>query len=297
MLQLRLMKMVKLVKTEYKPAFEQLLDEVVSDINNGKNVNMVYTGAPRMGKSITMESFVYAYSKRTKRKYSISGVVWDIEPFVQIYNDANDGDAVRFDEAGVGISNRDWYEKKNKKLLVILQTMGFKHLLFCVTSPSFSYIDSAARKLFHHHIDVIARKKDFVVIKWRKLSYNSQTGKIYYKRPIVYDKNGTPYMLNTLKLYAPPKTVIEEYKKASEQWKRDMGEEISRIMKEDNGQDVDEEATAKKVLEMKSYFIKTRANKPYVAVESIENHFKVSNRSARRIKSLVEQKLSHTSNI
>lgn len=272
----------------------QLVNRIISNISEGKNVNIAVTGSPRMGKSITLETIVYLYCQLTKRKYSINGIVWDIEPFVQLYNDAKDGDAVRFDEAGVGISNRDWYEKKNKQLLTVLQTMGFKHLFFGVTSPSFSYIDSAARKLFHIHIEVIARKKDFVVVKWREVSYNSQTGKAYYKRPVVYNERGLPYLLNTLKIYMPPKEVIDGYNKASEIWKKATGEEISRMMKEDYKKEVNEEEVAKKVFEMKDYFVKLKGNKQFVPVESIENYFKVSTRAAKRIKSLAERKMAHT---
>lgn len=269
-------------------ALRQIIWRWKQRIRKGGNVNVILTGSPRLGKSVTMEGIAYIYNPE---RYSVSNVVWDIEPFVQRYNEARIGDSIRFDEAGVGVNSRDWFAKKSKQFVAIMQTMGFKNLLVMMTTPSFDYIDSQARKLFHWYIEVVERENNYVVLKVRELQYNAQTGKTYFKRPLVRNKDGTPYYMDVVKFYRPPQRIIDDYDKASETWKEKMGKDIQKLIKEAYREEVDEDEAVKTILAQPEYFTKKWGKKSIISQEVIENHFKIRLRAARRIKFAAEERL------
>lgn len=243
-----------------------MIDQIRKEIRDGGNVNVVITGLPRSGKSLTMESIAYAFNPA---KWTIENTAWDIQPFIELYNKAEKGSILKFDEAGVGMSSREWYEKKNKKLTFIIQTYGFKNLLVIMTTPSFDFIDVTARKLFHHyiHINKKYKNKGYVSCKWRWIKYNPQNGKTYLERPIVRVGNAG-IRVNGFKIRLPPKFVIDAYNRKSEEWKQKFGEIIEKELSEVQVKKPTDEELFQRMIAEPEKFISKKTRKGYKVTAS-----------------------------
>lgn len=108
----------------------------------------------------------------------------------QIKKDELYGAAIVWDEAGVGIPARDWYDISNKSISMTLQVFGrYLPIVFFVT-PDVSYIDSQARKLFHGFYEMSRTSNQFAIARPFNVNYNKRTGKVYYVYPRMNIPNG-----------------------------------------------------------------------------------------------------------
>ncbi len=122
------------------------------------------------------------------------------------------GSAICFDEAGVGLSSRDWYSTQNKIFNAILQTFRRENLIVFFTVPDFSFIDSQARKLFHMIIETngIIRKRQVARLKPLRISVSKRTGKVYMIYPRFWTKEGI-LRLNLVEVYKPTLRLRKDY--------------------------------------------------------------------------------------
>ena len=97
----------------------------------------------------------------------------------------NKGSMIIFDEAGVSISSRNWFQDVQKDIMFILQSFRHYNIGVIFTTPDRSFVDSQARKLFHDYLEVL--KIDFednhVIIKPFQLQKNAYKGEVYTKYP------------------------------------------------------------------------------------------------------------------
>jgi hypothetical protein len=123
------------------------------------------------------------------------------------------GDVIIFDEAGVGMSSREWYSVQNKLLGTVLQTFRNMNVSVIFTTPNLSFIDVQARKLFHCYMDTayIDYKKEEAYLKVYNIQVNSRLDKIYYKKPRFTNDEGRVYTMSHLVLNKPDKKMSEYY--------------------------------------------------------------------------------------
>lgn len=65
------------------------------------------------------------------------------------------GSMVLFDEAGVSISCRKWFEQNQIALMNILQSFRILNIGTIITTPNMSFIDNQARKLIHEYLKAL----------------------------------------------------------------------------------------------------------------------------------------------
>ena len=128
-------------------------------------------------------------------------------------NQLSKGDTIIFDEAGVGMSSREWYSVQNKLLGTILQTFRNMNVNVIFTTPNLSFIDVQARKLFHNYFETsyIDYQKEEAYLKVYDIQINSRLDKIYYKRPKLSDEKGRCYTIGHLIIDKPDEKVTEFY--------------------------------------------------------------------------------------
>lgn len=125
------------------------------------------------------------------------------------------GGAIVWDEAGVGMPAREWYDLSNKSISYTLQVFGkYRPIVFFVTQDV-SYIDTQARKLFHGFYEAQRMSNQYAMIKPFDVRYNKRSTKVYYVYSRFHLRNddaiGAKLVLKKIKMQRPPKELEGRY--------------------------------------------------------------------------------------
>ncbi len=127
-------------------------------------------------------------------------VVFTPSEFMEEIQDMNKGEAIMFDEAGVGIPAREWQRIQNRLMGYTAQLFRHKNLCVFFTVPSMMFIDAQLRALMH---GIIATKSIdyeqrvsiakyyrinhdpvFAMTKFETFEYTGRDGNIYALDPL-----------------------------------------------------------------------------------------------------------------
>jgi hypothetical protein len=213
------------------------------------------------------------------------------------------GGAIIWDEAGVGIPAREWYDMSNKSISYTLQVFGrYRPIVYFVTQDM-GYIDSQARKLFHGFYEMNRMDNNYAIAKPFDVKYNKRSGKVYYVYPRYHLKNfdayGTKLIIRKIKILKPFKEIEDRYDWHSKVFK----DKIVAQMKERSEKYRSGEIEAKKmtVAEIIEALVKNKENQLYLSKrskiddiifdkDSIRHEFGIPDSQARHIKKMAEMK-------
>lgn len=155
-----------------------------------KNFLGVLTGPCGVGKSYTGISIC----QQVDPTFCAERIIFSLEELMELINGGKlkTGDAILWDEAGVGISNREWQGVMNKTVNFLLQTFRSRQLIVIFTAPYMDFLDNLTKKLFN--AEFIVMNIDYTTkearIKPQFLQYSSRYHKFYYKYLRVKTKRG-----------------------------------------------------------------------------------------------------------
>jgi hypothetical protein len=202
-------------------------------------------GRPQAGKSlldITKNTILDAsfYDSLEER------VVYDANGFMhamnQIVKHKIRGRAVTWDEAGVGMPARKWYDLSNQAISYTIQVAGVFGPFISFVTQDMSYIDSQPRKLINSFFDVSRTNNKYSTAKVFNITVDRRRGKAYFKYPTMITKEGIHIKLSKgIKLTKPPKELIDRYMEHSKPYK----EKITQMM-EQRTEDFDDGVMEKK---------------------------------------------------
>lgn len=179
------------------------------------------TGKMRSGKSL----FTAFNCALLYKHFNIENdIVYKEQEFSSRFKELSQyGEAIIWDEAGVGMPAREWYKIQNRELGKRLQTIGHLRPIIFFVTPDITFIDTQPRKMFDYFFEVTGRTDNYSKIKPFRLDVNKRTGKIYYRYPRMVDQNGL-HRMRMIKFHLPPKEFIDQYKGHSEPAKMGLRE-------------------------------------------------------------------------
>jgi len=264
--------------------------------HQNKNWLCIICGETGSGKSYS----ALAIAKLIDPSFNIDRVVFTPEELIRLLNSRklHKGNVIMFDEAGVGIPAREWYSLSNKAINYIFQTFRHENLGVIFTTPSFDFIDSQTRKLFHTYIQTISVnfKEKVVESRWFNLQYNPRFGQMYYKHFRVATEQGI-IIVDPIEISKPPEDLVEAYENKKRQFtkvlKKDVESDIRFARIKEEKKMITPEDIAKEILANEKKYVKTTAKgKKWVDVNLIELNFPVGRYRAMRSKKLVESVLN-----
>ena len=184
-----------------------------------KNFLAINVGQTGSGKSWGALRIAYDMDRDylNRHRFSMEKVVFSPSQFLALVRKGLPiGSFIVWDEAGVGLSSREWYSKVNRFLVKVLQTFRFQQLGVIFTTPAMNNIDKQARQLFHSIITysgTVSNNYSNAVFKW--IDYDSMGDKFYYKYPRVFN-SGVSHILRSINVAKPPNALIEEYEVVKE---------------------------------------------------------------------------------
>lgn len=159
------------------------------------------------------------------------------------------GSFIVFDEAGVGISNRDWYSEVNKQVGFVMDTWRDQNRGAIFTLPSLGGLDKKALGRLHGYIDMkgINYQDGVSLGKYYNIVQDTWSGQIYRKFP-EFRKPGKNYKVEKkwIKFSTPSKELRKAYEEKVSKFKQDLAEEgfekVQDEMSDDDGKDPKEVA-------------------------------------------------------
>jgi len=140
------------------------------------NLNILITGEPGSGKSYAALRIACEFDP-----FFVDDpiIVFSVADYIkEITGDRlKKGRAIIFDEAGVGISKRQWYSVLNQAVNSTFQTMRSMNFLTILTSPFSDFIDKDTQKLIQFNIDFVKKIDKGRVFKITKRSYSETLSK------------------------------------------------------------------------------------------------------------------------
>lgn len=265
-----------------------VLNELKKDVDAGHNKNLLIIGAPRTGKSYA----ALRIAELLDPAFTVEHVVWTIPQFLELINSdkLKDGSAIIFDEAGVSINARNWYEKTNKEAMMILQTYGYRHFIVIFTTPSMSYLDSQSRKLFNYSIETLGvnTRDNTSKVKMRFMQHNPLEGKVYFKIPVV---SGVAY--DYLVLGKPSAKLCHAYDKKSEFWKSELSKQIEQEIKNGKKDSANPEDIAEEIAKNPKKFMKVVHKKKVWDILEISRVFGIGARKAQATRQILLKEHTH----
>jgi len=185
-----------------------------------------FTGKHRVGKSLTSLTIgnildpTFFDSLETR-------VVYYPNDFMKALREIREkkiiGGVVIWDEAGVGIPAREWYEISNKAINKAVQVFGkYRPIVFFVTQDV-TYIDSQVRKLFHGFYEMYRADNTCSYMVPFNVRYNKRQGKIYFSYTRIYSANedvvGRTIKLKVIAVKRPSKELEDRYEQHSAEFK------------------------------------------------------------------------------
>lgn len=204
------------------------------------------------------------------------------------------GDILIFDEAGVGMSSREWYSLQNKLLGGVLQTFRNMNVGVIFTTPNLSFIDVQARKLFHNYFETV--NIDYATqrakLKVYDIQHNSRLDKTYFKAPIIkqgWVQRRVPYIT----IPKPRQTIIDEYEKAKSAYTEELNKKAYDDLKESMTpkKDFDYDKVKQDVIQNKDKYIKEYGGKKIIDIDLLQIDYNIGRGIAAKIKKGVEQQL------
>jgi len=188
--------------------------------------------------------------------------------------DLKRGDALIWDEAGVGLSARDWMSIQNKLIGAILQTCRTKNICLIVTTPSESFVDIQMRRLFNCIIEPfgINYRKNYCECKILLVQVNKQTGKIYRKFPRIRFPDGVMRRMPYIYFHRPVAKITKPYDVMRDRFTDELNERAEMIIKDLERK---EQTVVKPRLEGRKMFRKGHT------VKEIAKEFNVGDRAVR----------------
>lgn len=204
------------IKTE---PYDPLLDYIEWRISKNKNVILMINGSTGSGKSYAGLYLAEKLAKKLNSNFSVKNNVdftfAGLLRKMDLPNNDKAGTIFLFEEAGSissGSSFREWQSQANIMFNSFLQTARHLRQILIMTTPQFTYLDAASRRLIHLQLDMrkinYATKESVSVPS--VLQVNNRTGQIYFKR-LRYMEKEQRIRLDTYRAKLPTDDTIKEY--------------------------------------------------------------------------------------
>lgn len=198
-------------------------------LNLNKNYMCFVTGETGSGKSEASIKLALEIDP----DFTINHVVFSVQDLLKLLNTPGElkpGSVVVMDEAGVGVSSRDWMTRENKAMGKVAQTFRHRNLCLYWTVPTIDFVDIQLRTLGHGILvtDHINYKAELCYMKYYKIQYNPRSGDVYKKKH-KFTMRGEVRVLSSIKIERPPMRLLKAYWKMKEDFTNKLNQESEEL--------------------------------------------------------------------
>ena len=198
-------------------------------IAKNKNVLIITLGSTGSGKSFSNLRIL----EDIDNQFNVDRAAFKPEEFMNIVDSGilrKKGAGVLYDDAGITLNSKNWYDITNKMINYYLQIARSDNQILMFNTPDMSFLDASSRKLFHMMLVTagIDYEKGVVRLKPKFLQTNKTTGKVYAKYLIV--KKGVGYgskrKIKMIEVPLPSQELIDAYDVKKKAFVKDLKKHI-----------------------------------------------------------------------
>ncbi len=184
---------------------------------------MVVVGYPGVGKSST----ALALAEAVDESFTVDRVAFKPTEFFEIARNIERGQAIVFDEAGIGLHAREWQTTTNIIFSKLTQVYRFLNVFVVFTVPDISYIDSHARNEMKSILDLIAKdiEKEVTIGHWWVVKRNRAFGVTRFEKLKIFCEDGE-IEIDPVYFPRPTKELWRAYKRKAETYKKNIINEL-----------------------------------------------------------------------
>jgi len=191
-----------------------------------KNFIVSIIGSTGSGKSYSALSM----GELIDPKFNISRVIFNALDLMDLINNGNlkSGSVLIWDEAGIGLSSKNWQSKLNKVINYLLQTFRHRNFVLIFTVPYASFIDVSSRRLFHAEFETVSinRSDNTCSIKPKQLQYNPGNDKWYKKYLKVIKPGEGIAKIKRWKVPKPSEELVQQYEIMKDKFTKELNKSI-----------------------------------------------------------------------
>jgi DNA-binding CsgD family transcriptional regulator len=145
---------MKFMKVTGNPILSYICVRVM---RRNQNFLCCFTGQTGSGKTYGSLTLAEEVSKVTGNSFGPDNIVFSLQELMTLINSGKlaKGSVIVYEEAGVSYNNREWQSLANKLLNYLMQTFRHRNYVVIFTMPDFTFVDVAARKLFHARFETV----------------------------------------------------------------------------------------------------------------------------------------------
>lgn len=168
-------------------SFDKICGAISKRINEkNKSYSMVFVGEPGSGKSLA----ACAVASRVDPSFAKNPrVVYNTKDFIKQLSSMGKGQAIIYDEIGLGAAARTFMSQANLMMSAVSQILRFKNILVIFTTPSISFFDVNVRMLLN------------AIVKMKNIDYEHQV--TYAKYNVIQISNSGNLVYNDFIFYTP----------------------------------------------------------------------------------------------
>ncbi len=218
-------------------------------IRKNKNFLCFISGQTGSGKSYSS----LRIAEMVDPNFNIERVVFSGTELMKLINSGTlkKGSAIVFEEAGIGLSNRNWQSTTNKMLNFLVQTFRHRNFILIFNSPYLDFVDAATRRLFHAEFRTMSIdfKEKKCKLKPQHIQYNSRLKKFYYKYLKVITPEGT-IPVKRWNVSKPSKELLQDYEEKKTEFTDRLNAEIMKELEDANSNTKELTEKQKEVLDV-----------------------------------------------
>lgn len=209
--------------------YEKFLQEIRDRLQK-KNQNWLCAicGGTGSGKTYSAISLAMQLSKNGFN--ADDNIAFNAKEFMEKLNSGKlqSGDILVFEEAGVGMSSKEWFSIQNKMLSYVLQTFRHRNIGVIFTMPGLKLVDNTARMLFHCYMETqeIYRSEKLAKLKVLLFNYDSLQDKTYKMFPVFHDNDGNAVTMKHILVRQPSAKVLKRYEDRKSEYTEKLNESI-----------------------------------------------------------------------
>ena len=211
------------------------LDHIALRENRGRPVSIAFLGEPGSGKS----SAAIRLGAALDPNFSVDNIVFNVEDYLHLINTLPEHSVLIFDDAGVGLANRDWRTKQVKLFGKVAQTVRHKNFVHIFTVPNALFIELQSRSLMQFELQALSQKGRFKLkrIIPSKIRGERDTWGIILRNK-EFSESSPPLVVEHrfINFEKPPARIFDIYEQRKHDWLHDFYEEGEKGDQED-GQD------------------------------------------------------------
>lgn len=261
------------------PAIEWIKRRVTKQ---NKNCIIIINGQTGSGKTFCALSVACILAEELGTHFTVKdNLDFNFKSFIEktmLPQNREKGTCFIFEEVGAvggGASSREWQSKANILFNSFLQTTRHRNQVLIMTTPYFSFLDVASRKLVHIQMDMqyINFQTKQAVVKPYFMQVNSRTGKIYFKL-LRYKVDDKVKKLSGWVVPHPPKEVTEEYEKLKEKYTTELAKMITddKKVKVQRDMSIVDNDVIKALMNENKYTREEMANKLKISLRTLQRH-------------------------